>query len=353
MRCLACLGLFLLLTPSLAELCGVSAYFNPLHYRSRLVNFIEARQWSRRQGLRVLVVELAFGDDTFELSQHISEQDELTRLVQLRTIRDNLLWQKEALLNIGFARIDECFPSTCTNIVWLDSDVVLEDGWIEAAEDMLTRVEIGQVFTHLIRLPQGVFSPFAYWSEPRMKRMGQGNREGQVQFAASMAFGGHTGFAWAVRRRVLENEGLYDRCVVGGFDALLFHALNDPRCETRLNQAMADHFDAWWARFDRLPLGRAGFPNQTIKAAAFWHGDIKDRTYQDRHAILLKHNFDPARHVRVDESGALGWTEEASCDLRRDVFTMFVQRREDGPLDSTFEDPEFSCEEECLVAESR
>lgn len=319
-----CWWLLLLLGSSLAhELCGITCFFNPLGHASRKLNYLQARQWSKRQGLFLTVVELAFGEGAeFE----IHAEDDLTRVIHLRTPSPtNVLWHKEALLNVALRSLG----AECSMVVWLDSDVVLEDGWIAATTQMLAEHAIGQPFSKLVRLPKGIFSPYSYWSEARERRLGLGFREGQLHFGAARH--GHTGFAWAARRSALELlGGLYDKAVVGGFDSLLVNALWNPRCETRMNPAMQRDFEHRWAVHARRLFPVLGEVNATIRAAAFWHGEIKDRNYQDRHLILLEHGFDPQTHVAVGAGGELVWTAAAPKPLQRDVLDMFAHRHEDG-----------------------
>jgi hypothetical protein len=315
------------------QVCGITVFFNPIRYAMRVSNFYHSRQWSLRQGLPLLVVELAFGDAPFELERH--ENDNIASFLRLRTAKENVMWQKEALLNIGLGRLNELFP-LCTKVVWLDADVILEDGWIDAVDVMLDHAPIGQTFTHLVRLPKGVFAPWSYWSEPRMERMGYGNREGQVQYSSAVKPGqGHSGYAWAARLELLiDVGGLYDRAIVGGFDALLYHTLMDPRCETRFNARMAHHYEGWSERFVKVFSSGIGHPTAIIKAATFWHGDVKDRNYQDRHVILLENSFSPLDDVSTDENGVLQWTSSAKCSLKQSVLAMFASRQEDGIVTS-------------------
>jgi len=318
------------------EVCAITAFFNPFRFASRVANFAAARAWSEKQGLAMLVVELAFDSDPFELSDQLRYSTQaVTKFLRRRTSRQNILWHKEALLNIALQGLESFAEfDTCTKIVWLDSDVILEDGWIEATSEMLERYKIGQPYTHVVRLPRGTFMPYAYWSEPRMERMGYGIAEGQVQWSYAKRFGkgvgGHTGFAWAARRDVLTSVGLYDRAIVGGFDALLAHAIVDPRCEARLNSQMAHHFEEYAVNARSTFGTELGYPNRTVKAATYWHGENKDRSYQDRHLILLKHTYDPSRDVRLDSTGVLVWTDQVSPNLREEVMETLRQRREDG-----------------------
>ena len=73
----------------------------------------------KKAGANLLVVELAFGDEEFEL-----EPGE--NILQLRG--GGVMWQKERLLNIAIEQL----PADCTKVAWLDNDLIFDDPrWLE------------------------------------------------------------------------------------------------------------------------------------------------------------------------------------------------------------------------------
>ena len=48
---------------------GITTYYNPQKYRNKIENYRKFRNASKRQGLKLLTVELAFGDNDFELKK--------------------------------------------------------------------------------------------------------------------------------------------------------------------------------------------------------------------------------------------------------------------------------------------
>ena len=89
-----------------ADLCGATSYFNPSGGSSRLWQYRLFRARTKRQGLHLTTTELAFGDVDFALSRG---KDDADALVQRRVSRDNVLWQKERLLNLALAAL----PGQC------------------------------------------------------------------------------------------------------------------------------------------------------------------------------------------------------------------------------------------------
>jgi hypothetical protein len=70
---------------------------------------------------------------------------------------------------------------------------------------------------------------------------------------------------------------------------------------------------------------------------ALWHGDLVDRRYRSRHAIVARHGFDPETFLQRAPSGVWQWTDRAA-GLSREVQEYFAGRNEDGagqaPADS-------------------
>ena len=76
------------------DLWGITTYFNPAQYKRKLQNYHQFRTASKKQGLPLIVVELAFGEHKFELTK-----DDAEIVIQRRC--NTVLWQKERLLNIA------------------------------------------------------------------------------------------------------------------------------------------------------------------------------------------------------------------------------------------------------------
>ena len=79
---------------------GVTVLYNSQQYQTRKATYQIFRERSRQQGLRLLAVELAYGEVPFELTK-----DDADLLVQLRSRDDGVLWQKERLLNVALAHL--------------------------------------------------------------------------------------------------------------------------------------------------------------------------------------------------------------------------------------------------------
>ena len=304
------------------DLWVINSYFNPCRYRSRRENYDRFMGGMDAVGANVLTVELAFGDEEFELPED-------ARVLRKRS--DSILWQKEQLLNLAAATL----PSECTKVAWLDNDIVFDDPrWLERTSEALDRYFVVQPYSSCNWLLQGerdypasggTYESFAHCfvRAPKFARR------------ANYGLHGHTGFAWAARRELFEECGLYATCLAGSADHLMAHAfaggMSDSPCVTPTvgkTTAYARHFWSWAERARDLVAGRIGYVPGTV--LHLWHGAIVNRRYGivDQQLRILA--FDPERHLRVGDSGLIEWSEEAPAALREWAEYNFSHRREDG-----------------------
>lgn len=295
------------------EIGAVCCVFNPFRLESRIRNYLLFREGIERVGIRLLTVELAFGDAPFQI-------DDGPNVLRLQG--GDVMWQKERLLQIGGERL---LAEGYSGLVFLDADILFHDEeWPLRVADALHRYPAVQCFSvavmsyadMVVRTESGV----KVWQE-------EGYRSGPAK-----------GCAWAMRSDLFARVGLYQHCVVGGGDsALSLAALGlahgpDAWRETLSSQAfirragptMLAHYQVWAGRFFRSAGEAAGHVEGTIEALV--HGSYERRQYGDRHEILA--GFDPERDVVATEGGAFAWTE-AGEPRREPVRLYLLDRRED------------------------
>jgi hypothetical protein len=302
------------------DLWVVTAYFNPAGFRSKRRNYDLFRDRIEAAGLPLVTVECALSGRPFELTPGPG-------LLQVRG-RD-VMWQKERLLNAAIAGL----PDACRKVAWLDADVLFENpDWAAQAAARLDEFPVVQPFDRAVRLPRGataddgcgdIYPGFAavYARQPHRLLTGD--------FAAH----GHTGFAWAARREVLADRGLYDACIAGSGDHMMAHAFCGDwtsACVDRIIGTANRHrgYFADWCRavYPRV-RARVGFvPGAVLH---LWHGEVADRRYVDRNRELAGFGFDPATDVRVGEGGCWEWASRKP-GLHRWAAEYFGRRREDG-----------------------
>lgn len=300
----------------------ITSYFNPCRYRTKRQNFEVFEEGLRAAGAKLLVVELAFEDEPFELE---------TRAPVLRLRGGSVLWQKERLLNLAIASL----PASCRKVAWLDCDLVFEDAlWLQNTSAALDEFVVVQPFDTIVRLPRGHTSY-------------QGSGETYEAFASAYARAplaahgcdfqahGHTGFAWAARRSLLDAWGLYDACLTGSGDHLMAHAFAGAArspCVTSMigmSNRYCEHFLAWADGVANAIGGRLGaVPGRLLH---LWHGELEDRRYHLRNQQFKTFDFDPTSDLRIDEAGLWAWAN-APVSMRTWAHRIFFLRNEDGDL---------------------
>ncbi len=305
------------------DLAIVTSYFNPSGYKTKIDNYWRFRNAIERSGLYLLTIELAFEDQPFSL-----EGSPFCPVLQIRA-RD-VLWQKERLLNVAFASLPNCFTKTA----WLDCDILFVDPfWTARVSKLLDQYALLQPFRSVVRLPRGVDAYYgqgiAYASFAAVYQEDQ-----LAHLQGTFGPHGHTGFAWAARRELLANTGLYDACIAGSGDHMIAHAAcgdwTSPCVQRDVGRGpwQLNHFRNWAMRFYSATNGRLGCATGTV--LHLWHGDIENRKYADRHRELAEFGFDPSVDIAVSRSGAWKWAS-VKPDLHGWAKRYFDLRAEDGP----------------------
>jgi hypothetical protein len=302
------------------DLWVVSTYFDSEGYTSKLRALRAYVSMMERSGIPMLLVEGSFGGHPFLLPK--SDQ-----VLQVRC--QNVMWQKERLLNLAIDHL----PDTCRKVAWLDTDIFFENPrWAVETSNLLDSFPIVQPFGLALWLPKGTtqfrgrgiaspgFASVAH-NHPGLFLSGDFDRHG------------HTGYAWAARKDLIQKHGLYDRSIAGSGDHLMAHAmmgdLSSPCVTNSVGVAnpFRESFHAWAKPFHNDVRSRVGFVQGAVLHR--WHGDRKKRGYYKRMVGLLARGYNPSVDVRVAPSGALEWTEHAAV-LRRWLKGYFTRREEDG-----------------------
>ena len=270
---------------------GMAAFFNPVRSVVRLANFRRFAAASREQGLKLLVVELAYHG-------HEISPSECDKLIQRSS--GAVLWQKERLFEIGRLNL----PRDCDKVAWLDSDVMFSNAdWIFDARKVLDRNPLGQLFEEV---QDGETISMGIAKRQRLVGPGPGRTvrrivAGTPADSEPVCFG-HPGYAWAARRELLDKHGFYDRCVIGGGDAVMAWAaygLEWPGPRMAPHYFSAAHLAdiaAWSEHFYQDVQGNVGYvPGRIVHLP---HGVKQQRQYAERTQILKSAEFSPKTDLR-------------------------------------------------------
>jgi len=305
---------------------GITTFFNPCGYKTNLANYHLFRDGIRRQGMPLITVELAFGDSPFALTPNDADI-----LVQRRG--GDVMWQKERLLNIAL----EYLPANCDKVVWLDSDILFEkENWVEETAKQLEQYMVIQPFSHLVRLPKG--KTRCDWKKCR-----KGTKEGElfhsfglgiakygIGVTSSYSLHGVPGGAWGLRKSLLQKHGFYDADIAGSGDMAIAHAFcGSTNCDyfKNLSPLNMAHYCSWAQEVYKDAKLSLNYIEGVV--SHLWHGSIKDRSYEERHSITLKTDFNPNIDIEIDSNGVWKWASDKP-ELHKACARYFASRKEDG-----------------------
>lgn len=291
------------------KLWAVSAYFNPIGYNSRFMNF---QMYRSRIGVPLAVAELSFGKP-FTLKPRDAD-------LLLQFSEGDIMWQKERLINM----LIEQLPDSCEYVAIADADILFpDDSWVERSIEMLKTRNIVFPFTKSHRLFP-FESPETYQSGRVLPKTAFVHPDAKPPFV-------ETGLVWVVRRELLQDVKLYDSAIVGGADRLMMLAARgDAEMAMERNQmgpAWRAHYKPWADRFYATIDGKVGCLDGDVYG--LWHGAGKDRSYYKRHVITASAGFSPQDDIELSSEKTWLWASDKPR-MRTSVENYFRSRMEDG-----------------------
>lgn len=244
---------------------------------------------------------------------------ELPGSTAIKTDSDQILWQKEALLNAALRAL----PRKIKWVAWIDHDLLQENrNWLADAIAKLKRGAFAvQLFSHMGMLTKGGAGGFRRPSTAYTFRS-----SGKLEYNAP-------GGAWMMGRDDLDAMGgLYDLDIVGGGDVPFARScMGDSGVRITIEQMSSAYKESrqdWWSRANVV---RAGRTIDYVEGTSYhlWHGERKNRQYQSRHRILSQHQYDPGTDVIRDESGLLRFAGNKPV-MQAEIARYFADRRDDG-----------------------
>lgn len=251
------------------------------------------------------------------------ETKELDNILKINVSKENILFQKEACINLVIDKIPEIY----SKIAWIDHDAFFEnDNWYYHASNALENSKLVQLFSNCIKTDD---YGRVIDNRPSFVRSGI---ECSFNFKNSNLKSGVFGLAWASHREMWNNGGLYPYCYLGGGDGMFVHTLFDTimtdRIKSIINMKMyeSDVGYEYWKNKIRNYITKQDVAYIEGNAYHEWHGDIVDRRYATRYDPFDKVNI---KNLKIDQSGILALTDvdEIVYDM---IFRHFINRFEDS-----------------------
>jgi len=256
-------------------------------------------------------IELAFGDQEF-----VTTSIDNPNHMQLRT--NTILWYKENLLEI--LRKSK-LPKDC-KFAWMDADITFSN--VNIINDTLSALNensIVHMFDKKINLG------------PDEEELNSST--GSIaKYINTSNFGGASGLAWAANNEFINAiGGLIDWCIIGSADWCMSAAMLDCLSELeydKYNEYTKPLLDAWHAKLQENDIG-VGYVHGICYH--HFHGHKKDRGYDWRHNILMKHEFDTSNDLLYLDNGLLDISVK-KMELRNELREYFHSRQEDNDVEN-------------------
>lgn len=262
----------------------------------------------------VFVIELAcFEDSEFSIP-------ESSNFIRIKPGPGTLLWQKERLLNLALSQI----PKDYANIVWADADILFQD-----TNHLQRDIDLKLQDYSIVHLFKTVS-----WLNP--DRTIRSTFRSVVDQPAEHF--GHPGYAWAARREELDPVGFFDYHITGNGDTFMYFLMN--RKIERWAQPFFDLpgiqyvSEKYLTQVKKHFTSRIGNLDGNIKH--LFHGDYKNRNYENRHKILLDNDYDPIMCIRLNNSGLYEFNHnEPKALIIEDLIKQYLNRRKENDYAKT------------------
>ena len=290
---------------------------NPCLYKKR---YILARDFIKKMlnesNVELYIVELCYKDQKFIITDNKNKNH-----LQIRT--EIPLWHKENMINIGVKKL---LPDNWKAFAWIDSDIEFENSdWaLDTLKILNGSKDIIQLFSHCVDMnhdmsSMNVFNSAGYQYEKGYKYINKG-----INYW-------HPGYAWACTRKAYEKMGgLYEYGILGSGDNIMFFSILQNGVAALNETNNVNYIQSVIDFQNKIKNVRFGYIPGVIRH--YFHGIKKNRNYTDRWKILIKHDYDPYKHISYDKNGILVPTNECPIELLKDIYNYFLERNEDDFL---------------------
>lgn len=299
------------------KFCVISVYFNPAKYKSLLENYFYFSQQLKKQQIKLITVECAFNEDEFDIP---ASED----VYHLRG--HSIMWQKERLINYGISKL----PNECDYFAWIDADILFPNDWQKLAIEELNKSDVIQLYKKVFHLPKGLkhndgskipFLQSVLWQKIIHKNWLQRRKNKELPFSTP-------GFAWAAKRELFHDIKIYDKNIVGSGDTFMVDCLLDSwdihGYAAKFTPKMKEHMQEYCSKLKQKQPKIGYIP---IDINHLYHGNLKNRSYMDRHQAILDNDYDPQKDIKL-ENDVYEWATDKKS-MHDSIKNYFFSRMED------------------------
>ncbi len=294
------------------DMAILTCHFNWCKYKNPEKNLKFFLKHMKEQKIPVYGVELSLTDEFVTKG--------IKNWKQIKVKNKNICFQKEACINL----IEKTLPQKYKKIAWVDADIEFKNpSWYYDTIYALKKYKVVQMYSECIYYDQN-----QQVSKIIPSLMKNGKPISSEVFGKSAP-----GMAWAARRELWKNGGLYPYNFIGGGDVVFSMTVLNLGITRWLEKVMGISninsncvkFNTWKEKIVNYVARNVGCINGQI--VHNWHGDIENRAYNTRHEMYDKVNID--LEVIVNDDGILEFTS-ISKEIESDILNYFKKRFEDG-----------------------
>lgn len=307
-------------TPHRSDMAVLTCHFNWAGFSKPVENLKKFVHKMELNGIPLYGIELSL-TNKFQTT-------EFKNWKQVKVTASNVCFQKEACINL----LEKYIPAHFTKIAWVDADLFFSNlKWYDDTSDALNTYNVAQMY-----------SGYFYMTEQgevgrHVKSIMKNGGPTQLDISESGPITPHglPGGAWAARRKLWSNGGLYPYCFVGGGDtAFVYTLLGFEQYSWVRSLVGLTGKNEKCSKFEQWKESVKNYVNKNIGVIEgnvyhSWHGDMQNRKYASRADLYSNVNIDT--DVEIGDNGLLNM-ELSEEKLKNDILSYFKDRNEDGNL---------------------
>lgn len=290
------------------KLAVITTFYNPNDYINLKYNYLKFSEKIKEKA-DLFPIELSFDGNFFIEDENV---------IRIKGKKENILWQKERLLNIALEKL----PKEYTNVAWIDCDILFDnENWVEEVNEKLKKYKILQLFDRAKRLDR--YNNIDQNSISIVKRSIDKNNINPIN-------GGVPGFAWAIRREVIEKIKFLDTQIIGGGDFLMYlSSIN--HIDNFLTETMNSKWVIAYKKWAYKALKEVNYSINNISGniTHLYHGSMPNRNYQNRYKILNENNYDPKKDLTLSKNKLWKLNNKS---IIKGMNKYFIDRKEDDNI---------------------
>ena len=325
------------------DLAVMCCYFSSVSFKNPVNNYYIFKKFIE-QHVDLYTIELVFDGEEPQLGA-----DSFYKKTLRGSRADNLLWQKERLLNILAEDILD--KTDYKYLGWADADVLFQnENWDKSVCDVLEDHLVTQMFDSaallspdltIKEIPEEYFGlPQRYLSTIKAWETEGASTSDPINLAGPPAT--QCGFAWAACREFFETVGLEDRNVFGDSDSCMIAAFTggEPFFNVHQIHCMGPSTVPEFTAYKKKIRDLASSLNKKVISCSdgsiyhLQHGSLKGKQYCSRLDMIKEARFDALKHIELDKNGLWKISASASPLLKKHLTKYFTDRNEDQFLNN-------------------